>query len=111
LFVAEDVEPEQARCDARETVVTGPMFGPKMRTPTGEPARRESAALERSGLSIESFAKFGKIALGTRRPYTIWPRDLEIRQEPEGLRLFFALPAGAYATVVLREFMKAESTD
>ena len=34
-FVAEDPDAEQPRCDARETVVTGPMFGPKMKQSTG----------------------------------------------------------------------------
>ena len=42
LFDVRDVGAEQLRFEARETVVTGPMFGPKMRPTLHEPAIRES---------------------------------------------------------------------
>ena len=32
--------------------------------------------------------------------------DLQMTQESEGMRMCFSLPAGSYATVLLREFMK-----
>jgi tRNA pseudouridine13 synthase len=35
--------------------------------------------------------------------------DLTVEQDP--LTLSFALPKGSYATVVLREFLKADPTD
>jgi tRNA(Glu) U13 pseudouridine synthase TruD len=37
--------------------------------------------------------------------------DLSIEPHTDGLLFTFTLPKGAYATTVLREFMKAEVTD
>jgi tRNA pseudouridine13 synthase len=36
---------------------------------------------------------------------------LSAHREPEGLQLTFTLPAGSYATVLLREVMKSEVRD
>ena len=44
--------------------------------------------------------------MGTRRHNLIYVDDLVAAWEPDGLRLSFALPAGSYATVLLRELMK-----
>jgi len=106
LFVAEDVPTEQARLDAGETQVTGPIFGPKMTLPRGEPAEREAAVLASSGLPEKAFETYAKLTSGTRRPYLIAVPDLAVVEEPDGLRFTFTLPPGAYATVVLREVMK-----
>lgn len=105
-FVAEDLEREQARLLAREIVVSGPIFGPKMRQAVGEVGQSEAALLDRSGLSIDAFSRYPNLTPGTRRPYLVWLDELEITQEPDGLRLAFTLPSGSYATVVLREFQK-----
>jgi tRNA pseudouridine13 synthase len=105
-FVVEDPEREQPRLDAREIILTGPMFGPKMKAPGGEPAEREARLLAAAGLTLESFAEYANLTSGTRRPYVFWPEDLALRVEPEGLRVDVSLPAGAYATVLLRELQK-----
>src|SRR5207237_9369457 len=108
LFVAEDVAAEQARFDRRETVTGGPMFGAKTFAARGEAADREAKVLADHGLSAESFAGFGKLAQGTRRHNLVYVEDLSAAWEPEGLRLAFTLPSGSYATVLLREVMKAD---
>ena len=108
MFVAEDVAREQERFDARETVTAGPMFGRKTFPAKGAAAEREAAVLAASGLNRESFAGFGKLVQGTRRHNLVYVDDLSAAWEPEGLRLSFFLPAGSYATVLLREVMKAE---
>jgi tRNA pseudouridine13 synthase len=105
-FVVEDAEREQARFNAREIVISGPIFGPKMKQPTGEVAAREERLLADSGIPREAFERFSNLTPGTRRPYLIWLEDLKISGEPEGVRLEFTLPSGSYATVVLREFQK-----
>lgn len=107
-FVVEDLEREQMRYDARETVLTGPLFGPKMMSPDGETAVLEESALTRAGLVREAFHAYRKLLPGARRAAVVWPDDLAVTEEPEGLRFRFVLPAGAYATVLLREFMKVE---
>lgn len=108
LFDVRDVEVEQPRFEARETVVTGPMFGPKMRPALHEPGQREQRVLAAAGLTLDGFRRFGHLAEGTRRPMLVWPEDLNVSSVSEGLLFEFSLPAGAYATVVLREFLKSD---
>ena len=109
IFDVRDVAVEQPRFDARETVITGPMFGPKMRPAQHEPAAREQRVLAAAGLTLDAFRRFGQLAEGTRRPLLIWPNDLQVRTTDDGLLFEFSLPSGAYATVVLREFMKTDA--
>lgn len=106
LFVAEDVPAEQARVDAGETQVTGPLFGPKMPQPRSEPAAREAALLATADLPAEAFRRYPKLTAGARRPYLIAAPDLAVSAEPDGLQCTFTLPAGAYATIVMREIIK-----
>ena len=106
-YVATDVATEQARFSQRKVVPTGPMFGPKMRLATGEPGCEETQLLERAALDMAHFAAQGKLMLGTRRPYLIWPSDLQLeKQGDDALGLVFSLPAGSYATMLLRELQK-----
>lgn len=107
-FVAEDVAAEQPRVEGWETVVTGPMFGPKMKQPAGVPAEREAAVLQKSGLTFEAFGQFPKLTSGARRALVIQPADLSLASAGDGLRFALTLPPGAYATVVLREFQKTD---
>lgn len=111
LFVAADVAAEQARFDAKETVTAGPMFGKKTFPAGGPAAAREAEVLRENDLSIDSFGGFGKLVLGTRRHNLVYLDDLAAGWEPDGLRLSFTLPAGCYATVLLREVMKTDVGD
>jgi tRNA pseudouridine13 synthase len=111
MFVAKDVSTEQARFDARETVTAGPMFGKKTYPAEGVAAEREAIVLGENKLSPASFANFGKLLLGTRRHNQIYLDDLSAEWESEGLRMSFTLPAGSYATVLLREVMKTRVDD
>jgi tRNA pseudouridine13 synthase len=108
IFEVRDVAAEQPRFDARETVLTGPMFGPKMRPARDEPAVREQRVLAAASITMDGFRRFGHLAEGTRRPLLIWPEDLQVAAVENGLRFNFSLRSGAYATVVLREFLKSE---
>jgi tRNA pseudouridine13 synthase len=108
MFTAEDVPAEQARFDRREIVTAGPMFGRKTFPAKAAAAAREEAILTAAGLSRDSFAGFGKLVLGTRRHNLVYIDDLSASWETNGLRLSFTLPAGSYATVLLREVMKTD---
>jgi tRNA pseudouridine13 synthase len=108
-FVVSDAAVEQGRFDARETVLSGPMFGPQMKSPTGEPADREARVLATWELAPDAFSRFPKLTAGTRRPLVVWPGELRVASEPEGLRFEFTLPSGVYATTLLREFVKSGS--
>jgi tRNA pseudouridine13 synthase len=105
-FVVEDVEREQARFDAREIVLTGPMVGRKMKQPTDGSLKRELASLEKFELQVSDFDRYPKLTSGTRRPLIIWPPDLRVAMTDAGVRFDFTLPTGAYATSLLREFQK-----
>jgi len=106
MFVAKEMEREQGRFESREIVSTGPMFGRKMFEAEGDAAQREAGVMSAAGLTPASFLGFGKLLQGTRRKNLIYIDDLEVQPLIEGIRLSFSLPAGSYATVLLREFMK-----
>ena len=59
-------------------------------------------------LSPASFAGFGNLLQGTRRHNLIYVGDLSAEWVSAGLRLSFTLPAGSYATVLLREITRSE---
>ena len=111
LFVAEDLPREQARLEAREIIPAGPMFGKKLFAARDEAARRESVVLEQAGLGPGAFAGFGKLLGGTRRYVYVWLEDLSATVEPEGVRLTVTLPAGSYATVLIRELTHSEGME
>jgi len=111
MFVAADVACEQERFDRRETVTAGPIFGRKTFAAGHDAAQREAETQAAFGLSVASFGGFGKLVQGTRRHNLVYVDDLSAMWEPAGLRLTFTLPAGSYATVLLREIMKTEIAD
>ena len=108
MFVAVDVETEQRRFDAREIVTAGPICGRKTFASAEEAATREQAGLAAFSLSPSAFSGFGKLVEGTRRHNIVYPTDLAAATEPDGVRVSFALPAGSYATILLREVMKSD---
>lgn len=108
VFVSEDPAADQLRFEAQEIGITGPMYGPKMKLPGGEIALREAKILAENYVQVADFQRYQQLTNGTRRPYLVFPQDLSIAEEPEGLRFQFSLPSGCYATVVLREFQKLE---
>lgn len=108
MFVAEDVAAEQARFDCREIIQGGPMYGKKMFKAAGVALERELHTLHEANLSLAAFHGFGKLMSGTRRYSLVYIDDLAGEVEPEGVRLSFTLPAGSYATVVIRELTHSD---
>lgn len=107
LFIAQDVAQEQHRFDIRETVTTGPIFGIKTFAAQSEAAVREARVLAEAELSEAHFLKFRQLLQGTRRHNLVYVEELSAAIVPEGVWLQFRLPAGCYATVLLREVMKS----
>lgn len=103
LFVAEDATAEQQRFDSGDTMLTGPLFGLKMKSPTGIPAEREQHILQQVEVSDTAFTDYRDLLPGGRRCYFVRPSALQMSLEPEGVRLRFQLPAGVYATTLLGE--------
>jgi tRNA pseudouridine13 synthase len=108
MFVAEDVAREQERLQAREIVPAGPIFGRKMFAAQGEAAAREEAVLAEAGFTLATFRGFGNLLNGTRRHNLVYAGDLAGQVAEGRAELSFSLPAGCYATVLLREVMKSE---
>jgi tRNA pseudouridine13 synthase len=108
-FVCEDPAIDEPRLLAGELVVTGPMFGDRMRQPAAAAAEREAQILAAGGIAPDAWSKVAAIAEGTRRDASIAVSGVAVRMEgPSTLEIAFALPAGAYATTIMREVLKAE---
>jgi tRNA pseudouridine13 synthase len=107
MFLAVDLATEQARFEARETVHAGPIFGKKTFPAAAIAADREAAVLRDADLSPAAFTAHGKLMMGTRRHNLVYFNDLGATLEEAGLRISFSLPAGSYATILLREIMKS----
>jgi tRNA pseudouridine13 synthase len=108
MFVAEDLSQEQPRLEAREIIPGGPMFGSRTFPTQAIAAEREDEVLRDYRITPATFQRFGKLAGGTRRHNFVYLDDLEARWEGTTVCLQFTLPAGSYATVLLREVMKTD---
>lgn len=106
IFLAEHIEAEQRRFDQREVIHTGPIYGRRMFAAQAQAAALEDEILQQAGLSPEMFGRFGKLLQGTRRHNLVYVDDVEAAFESQDVILKFSLPAGSYATVLLREIMK-----
>ncbi|MEF8810235.1 MAG: tRNA pseudouridine(13) synthase TruD [Bacteroidales bacterium] len=103
IFVVEHADMEQERLTNKEICYTGPIFGKKMKS-----ARDEAGAFEEQILTDHQITWEDLLSArlnGTRRQGIIIP-TVQAEKEEDGIRLRFTLPKGAYATSVLREFMK-----
>ena len=108
MFTCDDPTTDERRLLAGELVATGPMFGDRMRRPPdgSAAAAREDAILAAAGLARDAFAAVRALAEGTRRDAAIVVRDPRVGEHDDALEVAFELPAGAYATTVMREVMK-----
>ncbi|MDX2009246.1 MAG: tRNA pseudouridine(13) synthase TruD [Myxococcaceae bacterium] len=105
-FWCDDVAIDQPRADAFEVSPTGPMFGPEMRAPRDDAQVLETEVLSADGVTLDTFKAGGDETKGTRRFLRVRLGEPEFEANGEVVRLKFSLPAGSYATVVLRELLK-----
>lgn len=120
MFVCDDAAADQLRLDAGELQVTGPLPGGKTRRPPeGTPsASFEDAVLAELDFDYASLQRHGKRLPGSRRPCVLDLDTLgfEVEDAPAhddlgaGLCLRFTLPAGSFATQVLRELQDGTET-
>ncbi|MFB6184468.1 MAG: tRNA pseudouridine(13) synthase TruD [Haloarculaceae archaeon] len=93
-------------CRRERAFVTAPLVGTDTELADGEPGDVERAVLEDVGVEPGEFDLPGEFhSTGTRRAILL-RADLDVERDP--LRFSFALPKGSYATVVLREYLKAD---
>ncbi len=107
LFVVEDLAREIPRAAAFEISATGPIFGTKMKAPTGAVAERETAIMQELDIPIGDalVAPRGIRLRGARRSLRVRPSELCVERSGDDVVLRFALPAGSYATVLLAELL------
>jgi len=108
LFWVEDSEIDQQRFDSKEISFTAPMFGYKMSKPKEESLALEEEILAEMGLDVQEFR--AQRVKGTRRIGRVLPQ-ITVSDHVDGIQLEFSLPKGGFATTLLREFMKNNSTD
>jgi tRNA pseudouridine13 synthase len=108
LFEVMDAKVEYPRFQRGEITYTGPIYGARMWWAGGKPGELERKVLEAAGVTVEMLRR-ARLD-GSRRPARLLLNDLRIDPHPNGLLFTFTLPKGAYATTVLREFMKTEVT-
>jgi tRNA pseudouridine13 synthase len=108
MFIVRDTADAAQRFAARRIVSTGPIYGHKMMAAAGRAGELEDRILQSLELDPHLFKALK--APGSRRPAQLWLEDLDISPVTEGLLFCFTLPSGAYATTVLREFLRPDDT-
>jgi tRNA pseudouridine13 synthase len=112
-FLVQDAATEQPRCEAFEISPSGPLIGYRMTMPEGEPLTIEQSVLAEEGLKPEDFRRAGELKVkGARRPLRVRPTDVQLAGGVDDhgghITAAFTLPAGSFATVLLRELMKVD---
>ncbi len=127
MFDVTDVAAEQPRYVAQEISFTAPLFGAKMWAAKEDAGAVEAAIQAQAEVDADDWRKvkvngsrrFGRILLSD---LTIKPRQAQQQERQvaapvttsgttSGLEFNFSLPKGAFATVLLREFMKVDLAD
>ena len=93
-------------CERGRAFVTAPLVGTETELASGEPGEIERAVLDDLDLEPSDFDLPGEFdSDGTRRAVLV-RTDCTVETDP--LTLSFQLPRGSYATVLLREYLKAD---
>jgi tRNA pseudouridine13 synthase len=116
VFPVPEAAVEQARCDAGEISPTGPLIGYRMTQATAAAKEIEDGALLPRGLSGSDFRVAGRLKVkGARRALRVIPQDMELSggvdDHGQHITVAFSLPAGSFATVLIRELTGSDAAD
>jgi len=105
---ADRVDTIERHCARGRAFVTAPLVGTETELADGEQGDIERSVLDELELDPGHFDLPGEFdSTGTRRAILL-RTDLDVTTRSERATFEFALPKGSYATVVLREFLKAD---
>lgn len=105
IFPCDEIdETLRKRCESFDIHPTGPLPGKTGMSPAGAAAELETRSLIPFTPLIEKLDRFGVDS--ERRSLRLRARDFKWTFQADGLLLDFSLPAGAYATVVIRELVQ-----
>lgn len=108
FFTAETIDDAlKARCEEMDICPTGPLWGKGDVPSRGLVRQLEQAVAERFPTWGEGLAAFGLVQ--ERRALRLPLADLTADRVDDGLMFRFSLPAGSYATIVLRELIDSGS--
>ncbi|MBC8310333.1 MAG: tRNA pseudouridine(13) synthase TruD [Phycisphaerales bacterium] len=92
---------------------SGPLWGSKMRLPSGKVLQMEQSTLASFGVDEEHLTKMKKYAKGARRPLRVQVGNpvASIGTDSNGdfVEVVFELPAGSYATVLVEKLLSGEA--
>lgn len=108
MFVVEDPEREASRLQSRDIHLTGPITGPKMLRAQRSARELEERALREAGLEPADLEALGRHVPGARRDLLVFPKNPEVDWQGDRLVISFELPAGSYATVLVREVTRSD---
>ncbi|MDY0397511.1 MAG: tRNA pseudouridine(13) synthase TruD [Desulfuromonas thiophila] len=111
-FRVSDAVAEQPRANAGEISPAGLLPGSRALTSEGAMARLEQQLLVAEQLPADAFTALKGLHLtGERRPLRVFPADCHCQAADADLMVRFSLPAGCFATSVLREIRKTATED
>jgi len=100
------IETVRRHCERGRAFVTAPLVGTDTELGGGEPGEIERGVCEDVGVGPADFDLPGEFdSAGTRRAVLV-RTDLSVERDP--LTFSVRLPRGSYATVLLREYLKAD---
>ncbi|MCG8557450.1 MAG: tRNA pseudouridine(13) synthase TruD [Proteobacteria bacterium] len=106
LFVAQDLAEAGERMRTWEISPTGPIHGCKMLAAKAEARASEESILAGWGLDPERLLALRRWGTGSRRRMRVRVGDCVWKHDGRDGLLTFQLPAGSYASVLLRELLK-----
>jgi tRNA pseudouridine13 synthase len=94
-------------CERGRAFVTAPLVGTETTLADGDQGEIERAVLSAAGVEPGDFDLPGAFgSTGTRRAILV-RTDVDVERTDDGYAASFALPRGAYATALMREYLKA----
>lgn len=96
---------DRARFEEDKLSIMAPLFGVKCPKSKDEVEQRELKVLNEFSLKLNDFSDFARIVPGERRPLRLIPKNCRFESIQGNWDVSFSLPAGAYATTVLSEFL------